>query len=571
MTTIPAFAPARRRPLRWIQPVAVLFIAALTIGIPLWLVAVTSAKPQAEAIKPNLSLPHHVQAAANYQQSFDEGKIVQGFVNSLLVVAPSVVIVLLLGAGAAWVFARRKGRLVNAMYALSISGLLLPPAVITIVMELRQLGLAGTRPGMIGVYAGMYLSTSIFFMTGFIRALPEELEEAARMDGAGPLRVFLRIILPLLRPVIATATIMVMLFAWSDIFYAFFVLGGGAKATLPLNLYQVANAQLYLNNWHLIFAYVVMMSLPMVLVFVNWTYRATAGASVSLTAGTHTLTLAKGTNEVTLDKIDLTAASGAETVYPAAYTDITGKPSYDYSASGTTGAGALALKAGSSAAFDVYAPADGYYTVHTDYASDGAAKLTLDGATAVSLPSTRGRLTDKSTRLYLSAGNNRVTAATSGSTTLTLRDLRVAAKGDTSGVTAYEAEDGTLAGDAVVASDSWASGGSYVGYIGNGSGNTLTVKVDAADAGRYVMNVRYANNQVAGSGNYNTNVVSRAARISVNGTAQTVMFRNNYSWSSYWDLPVPVTLAAGTNTITFANTDAYAPNIDRVTVAPLTG
>lgn len=156
-------------------------------------------KPQAEAIKPNLSLPHHIQAAANYQQSFDEGKVVQGFVNSLLVVAPSVVLVLLLGAGAAWVFARRKGRLVNTLYALSISGLLLPPAVITIVMELRQLGLVNTRPGMIGVYAGMYLSTSIFFMTGFIRALPEELEEAARMDGAGPVRVFFRIILPLLR------------------------------------------------------------------------------------------------------------------------------------------------------------------------------------------------------------------------------------------------------------------------------------------------------------------------------------------------------------------------------------
>ena len=277
MTTVPAFRPVRRRPPRWIQPAAVLLIAAVTIGIPLWLVAVTSVKPQAEAIKPNLSLPEHAQAAANYQQTFDEGKVVQGFVNSLLVVVPSVVLVLLLGAGAAWVFARRKGRLVNALYALSISGLLLPPAVITIVMELRQLGLAGTRPGMIGVYAGMYLSTSIFFMTGFIRNLPEELEEAARMDGAGPVRVFFQVVLPLLRPVIATATIMVMLFAWSDVFYAFFVLGGGDRATLPLNLYQVANAQLYLNNWHLIFAYVVMMSLPMVAVFVLAQRRIVSG------------------------------------------------------------------------------------------------------------------------------------------------------------------------------------------------------------------------------------------------------------------------------------------------------
>ncbi|WP_095046684.1 carbohydrate ABC transporter permease [Streptomyces sp. WM6386] len=274
---MPALAPVRRRPVRWIQPFVTLVVAAVTIGIPLWLVAVTSVKPQAEAIKPNLSLPHHMQAAENYQQTFDEGKIVQGFVNSVLVVVPSVVLVLLLGAGAAWVFARRKGRLVGTLYALSISGLLLPPAVITIVMELRQLGLAGTQLGMIAVYTGMYLSTSIFFMTGFIRNLPEELEEAARMDGASPARVFFQVILPLLRPVIATATIMVMLFAWSDIFYAFFVLGGGEKATLPLNLYQVANAQLYLNNWHLVFAYVVMMSLPMVAVFVIAQRRIVAG------------------------------------------------------------------------------------------------------------------------------------------------------------------------------------------------------------------------------------------------------------------------------------------------------
>ncbi|MFJ9242226.1 CBM35 domain-containing protein [Streptomyces sp. NPDC101776] len=304
----------------------------------------------------------------------------------------------------------------------------------------------------------------------------------------------------------------------------------------------------------------------------NWTYRSTAAASVSLTAGTHTITLAKGTNEVTLDKIDLTAASTAETTYPATYADITGSPCYSYSTSGTTGAGALALTSRTSAAFDVYAPTDGYYTVHTDYSSNGSGTLTLDGATAVKLPSTKGKATDKSSRLYLSAGNNRITAATSGSTTLTLRDLRVAASGDTTGVSAYEAESGTLAGTAVVTSDSWASGGKYVGYVGNASANTLTLKVTAATAGRYVMNVRYANNQVSGSGNYNTNVVSRAAQISVNGgTAQTVMFRNNYSWSTYWDLPVPITLTAGTNTVTFANASAYAPNIDRITVAPVSG
>lgn len=262
---------------RVVRPLLVVVLALGAIGVPLWLTLVTSAKPQGEAVKPNLDLPHHWQPAANYRDAMSQGEMLRGFANSLLVVLPSVLLVLLLGAAAAWVFARRSSWLVTAAYAVCISGLLLPPSVITIVMELRQLHLAGTRPGMIAVYTGMYLSTSVFFITGFIRAIPLELEEAARLDGAGPLRVFVRIVLPLLRPVIATATIMVMLYAWSDIFYAFFVLGSGERATLPLNLFKVASAQLYLNNWHLVFAYVVVMSLPMVAVFLVGQRRIVSG------------------------------------------------------------------------------------------------------------------------------------------------------------------------------------------------------------------------------------------------------------------------------------------------------
>jgi hypothetical protein len=303
----------------------------------------------------------------------------------------------------------------------------------------------------------------------------------------------------------------------------------------------------------------------------NWTYRATASTPVSLTAGTHTLTLSKGTNEVTLDKIDLTASRTPDAVYPAAYADISGSPSYDYSASGISGAGALVLDRRDKAALDVYAPADGYYTVHAHYAATGDATLSMDGADAAVLPSTRGRVTDKALRLYLSAGNNRITAAAPGKGSLTLRDLRVTGTVSTSGTETYEAEDATTAGTASVSGNSWASGDKYVGHIGLGAANTLTFKVNAPSAGRYVMNVRYANNETAGSGNYNTNVVSRAADITVNDTSRTVMFRNSYSWSNFWDLPVPVTLKAGVNTITFANSTAYAPDIDKVTVAPLNG
>ncbi|WP_408612645.1 carbohydrate ABC transporter permease [Glycomyces luteolus] len=271
-------APARRKPRRRfpVQPVAAILVAVLVLGVPFWLVIATAAKDQAEALNPDLSPPSEWRLFDNFAQVFEDGRMVAGFFGSLLVMVPAVVGVLILGSMAAWILGRRGGRLTAAIYALGISGIVLPPAVVTIVLLLRQLGLAGTALGMIGVYMGMYLSTVIFFVTGFVRTIPHELEEAARVDGAGPVRTFIRVILPLLRPVLATATILICLYIWNDVFYALFVIGGRLD-TLPLNLYQVASAGLYLQNWHLIFAYIILMSLPLLITFVVAQRRIISG------------------------------------------------------------------------------------------------------------------------------------------------------------------------------------------------------------------------------------------------------------------------------------------------------
>jgi raffinose/stachyose/melibiose transport system permease protein len=276
-TAAPA-ATARRRTRRRfpVQPVAAILVAVLVLGVPFWLVIATAAKTQAEALNPNLSPPSDWRLFDNFAQVFSDGRMVAGFFGSLLVMVPAVVGVLILGSMAAWVLGRSGGRLTAAIYALGISGIVLPPAVVTIVLLLRQLGLAGTALGMIGVYMGMYLSTVIFFVTGFVRTIPHELEEAARVDGAGPVRTFIRVILPLLRPVLATATILICLYIWNDVFYALFVIGGRID-TLPLNLYQVASAGLYLQNWHLIFAYIILMSLPLLITFVVAQRRIISG------------------------------------------------------------------------------------------------------------------------------------------------------------------------------------------------------------------------------------------------------------------------------------------------------
>jgi raffinose/stachyose/melibiose transport system permease protein len=249
-----------------LQPLVTTVLVATLIGIPLWLVVVTAGKSQGEAISPDLSPPTEWHLLDNLAQIWTDAEVPAAFLGSLLILVPTVAGVLVCGSMAAWVLARRATRFTAFLYAIAISGIVLPPAVVTVVLLLRQLGLAGTAVGMIGVYMGIYLSTVVFFVTGFVRTIPVSLEEAAQIDGAGPLLVFRRVVLPLLRPVLATATILICLYVWNDVFYAFFVVGGRLD-TLPLNLFRVASAGLYLNNWHLIFAYVILMSLPLIVVF----------------------------------------------------------------------------------------------------------------------------------------------------------------------------------------------------------------------------------------------------------------------------------------------------------------
>ncbi|CAB4681027.1 MAG: ABC transporter permease subunit [Actinobacteria bacterium] len=269
---------ALQRPSRIFQPLAVLLTMIFSLGVPFWAIIVTAGKSAVEARQPNLALPSQWEFGKNISTTFSEGNMGVASLGSLLLLIPSVFGVLLLGAMASWVLARRKTRGLSIAYTIGISGVIVPPAIVPIVLLLKQIGLQGTPLGLIGVYIGMYMSTVIFFITGFIRTIPIELEEAARVDGANPMRVFFRIIFPLLGPVIATATILVSLFIWNDVFYALFVVGGRLD-TLPLNLYQVASSGLYLQNWNLIFSYILLMTLPMLLVFIFAQRRIISGVT----------------------------------------------------------------------------------------------------------------------------------------------------------------------------------------------------------------------------------------------------------------------------------------------------
>ncbi|MEH0627577.1 CBM35 domain-containing protein [Streptomyces stelliscabiei] len=294
----------------------------------------------------------------------------------------------------------------------------------------------------------------------------------------------------------------------------------------------------------------------------NWTYRAKKDVTVHLTAGTHRLTLAKDTTEVTLDRIDLTARTAEPSAsYEATLADISGRPSYDYSSSKGVGTGELVLRAGDRAVFDVYAPRDGYYRVVPR--ASAPVKLALHGQSVAAVPG-------RPLRLYLVAGNNRITA-TAGHTAL--RSLDVTGAGSTTGTLAYEAAAATLAGGAELVDSAYASAGSYIGRLGNSADSTAEFTVNAPTAGRHVLVVHYAHNERRDNGHsYNTDIMSRTADITV-GAAEPrrVTFKNTWGWDDYWTVGVPVDLKKGANKVTFANAGAWAPNIDRIEVGRVVG
>lgn len=239
----------------------------LVVGLPLGVVLLTSVKPLDEATVVNLSLPSRFAFFENVAAIFEQADVVRAFGNSMLITVPTIIVTLFLAALAAWVFARTRSRLPRILYYLMIAGIMLPPAVISTIRVLDTAGLNSSYLGISLFYIGTQMGAAIFLITGFVKGIPEEIEEAARMDGASALRVFVSIILPMLRPILLVAGVSLTLLVWNDFFYAFFILGDPALRTMPLELYGFASANAYQYNWGLIFTYVVMTSLPLLILF----------------------------------------------------------------------------------------------------------------------------------------------------------------------------------------------------------------------------------------------------------------------------------------------------------------
>jgi raffinose/stachyose/melibiose transport system permease protein len=188
--------------------------------------------------------------------------------NSLLITGSSIAGILVLGTMAAYGLARYNFRGNIAIYLFFLAGLMVPLklAIIPLFIQMRDLDLLDTRLGLIIIYVAMGLPSAVFILSGFLRTLPSELEDAARIDGAGDARIMWSIMLPLTRPAMVIAAIHSAVPIWNDFFFPLVFIQTDARKTLPQGLTTFMGE--YTTDWGMLFAGLTIAAAPITLLYI---------------------------------------------------------------------------------------------------------------------------------------------------------------------------------------------------------------------------------------------------------------------------------------------------------------
>jgi raffinose/stachyose/melibiose transport system permease protein len=245
-------------------------------GLPFYFMIQSGFKKQFDLLThPFWALPQE-WSLENYRTVL-QGPFLRSFANSVMVVSVSVTLILLIGSMAAFVFARMDFRLNRPLFAAVVAGLAIPTHVtlIPVYVLTTRLGLYDTLWALIGPYVAFNLPLAIFILTEFMRQIPRELEEAARLDGAGPAAFFWRIALPLSRPGLATVGIYNAVGLWNEFVFAYVLTSSPTRRTLPLAIWDYQGQ--YTANIPLIMAVLSLSALPLIVIYIVAQERVISG------------------------------------------------------------------------------------------------------------------------------------------------------------------------------------------------------------------------------------------------------------------------------------------------------
>lgn len=222
-------------------------------------------------------IPRRV-TTANYRRVFTEEPVVLWFKNSMVLAVCTVVIALGTGIPAAYIFSRRRFPGRKAILQLLILLYAFPSllSMTALYKLLSPMGLINTRTGLIIVYTGTMAVFALWNMKGYFDTIPVELEEAAKIDGAGPLRIVLRIILPLAKPTIAVTAMMVLIYVWNEYIFSINFMTGESTYTLAAGLYSL-QANETSGSWPVFSAASLLVSLPILIIFFALQKNMTSG------------------------------------------------------------------------------------------------------------------------------------------------------------------------------------------------------------------------------------------------------------------------------------------------------
>ena len=246
----------------------VLYFAIIVWLLPLAAVFLTSFRSLADINSGNYwGWPTEFALVENYTQIFTVTPMLKYFFNSLVITIPTVIGTLALSSLAGYSLAKHNFRGNFLIFALFIAGNFVPAQILMIPVRnlTLSLGVYDTKMGLILFHTAFQTGFCTFFLRGFIKELPNEIVESARIDGASELRVFWNIILPLIRPALAALAVLEFTFIWNDYFWALVLVQGDEARPITLGIQALRGR--WTSFWHLISAGSIVAALPPVFMF----------------------------------------------------------------------------------------------------------------------------------------------------------------------------------------------------------------------------------------------------------------------------------------------------------------
>lgn len=244
----------------------IVWIVSLIMLMPLYLMVVNSLKTSAQADSMGIGFPQGLHLHfENFISVIQQGNLASSFFNSMLYSFGAVIISIVFSSMAAFVLARNRSKLNNFLFFFVILGLAIPTSYITLMQLMRITHLLNTSIGIILNYVAMEIPVSIFILYGFIATVPKEMDEAALIDGCGPLKMFFNIIFPLMKPALVTVIILTFMDTWNQFVYPLYLLNDSSKWPMTLSVYNFFGQ--FSQSWNLVSADVILVSLPVLIIY----------------------------------------------------------------------------------------------------------------------------------------------------------------------------------------------------------------------------------------------------------------------------------------------------------------